>query len=338
MTGPFAERLFRIAFALAGCYNLAFGLWAAVWPLAFFELFNIPPPRYPGIWACLGMVVGVYGLLYWHAARKLETAWPIIAVGLLGKVLGPVGMVMSFGDDWPRRLGMICVYNDLIWWLPFSLFLVRGTAPGRCLVKLAPWLCAIVHAAAFASIPVLLQPGLLTQPDAAARANYIAENPAAWTLGWSAWMLAAATLVGFYGWWAAQLAPRGLATLAVVMAALGAVCDFTGESSLILLLSDRAGSFPEGASAFTTIERSFTLLSAGAANALYTLGGLLLTVATPALPSSVRTAMWITWVAGIAMTIAAVMNHVPGMVASTVVLFPPLIGWTLWMAARWRSR
>ena len=41
MTGPFADRLFRITFALAGLYNLAFGLWAAVWPLAFFQLFDI---------------------------------------------------------------------------------------------------------------------------------------------------------------------------------------------------------------------------------------------------------------------------------------------------------
>ena len=122
MTGPFANRLFRITFFVAGCYNLAFGLWAAVWPLAFFRLFDILPPRYPGIWACLGMVVGVYGLLYWQAAWKLESAWPIIAVGLLGKVLGPIGMAMSFSDAWPRRLGMICVYNDIIWWLPFGLW------------------------------------------------------------------------------------------------------------------------------------------------------------------------------------------------------------------------
>ena len=108
MTGPFADRLFRITFALAGIYNLAFGLWAAVWPLAFFHLFDIAPPRYPNIWACVGMVVGVYGLLYWYAAWKLEAGWPIIAVGLLGKVLGPIGMVMSFSDDWPVRLGMLC--------------------------------------------------------------------------------------------------------------------------------------------------------------------------------------------------------------------------------------
>ncbi len=166
MTGSFADRLFRIAFALAGCYNLAFGLWAAVWPLAFFRLFDIPPPRYPGIWACLGMVVGVYGLLYWHAAWKLENAWPIIAVGLLGKVLGPIGMAMSFSDDWPRRLGMICVFNDLIWWLPFGLFLVRGTAIGRRLAALAPGLCVAVHAVALAMLATVLRPATLIQTDA----------------------------------------------------------------------------------------------------------------------------------------------------------------------------
>src|SRR6476660_2235398 len=118
MTSPFANRLFRIAFALAGLYNLAFGLWAGLWPMAFFDVFGIYRPRYPGIWACLGMVVGVYGLLYLRAAWRLDTGWPVIAVGLLGKVLGPIGMAMYVSDQWPRRLGMLCVWNDLIWWLP----------------------------------------------------------------------------------------------------------------------------------------------------------------------------------------------------------------------------
>src|ERR1700748_3000620 len=114
MTGPFADRLFRITFALAGFYKLAFGLWAAIRPLAFFHLFDIATPNYPGIWACLGMVVGVYGLLYWHAAWKLETAWPIIAIGLLGKVLGPIGMVLNVSEHWPLRLAMLNVFNDVI--------------------------------------------------------------------------------------------------------------------------------------------------------------------------------------------------------------------------------
>jgi hypothetical protein len=160
MVSLFADRLLRIAFVAAGVYNLTFGLWAALWPQALFAWFQIPPPRYPGIWSCLGMVVGLYGLLYVHAAWRLETAWPIIAVELLGKLLGPLGMATSFGDDWPRRLGMMCIYNDLIWWLPFGLFLLRGTVAGRRLVDFAPWLCIVLHAAAMVAMTVYLRPGL----------------------------------------------------------------------------------------------------------------------------------------------------------------------------------
>jgi hypothetical protein len=364
MTGPFADRLFRIAFALAGCYNLAFGLWAGLWPHSFFDLFDIETPRYPAIWACLGMVVGVYGFLYLHAAWRLETAWPIIAVGLLGKVLGPIGMALSFGDLWPRRLGMICVYNDLIWWLPFSLFLVRGTLLGGELARFAPSLCAAVHAVALVIMGIALRPGTLTEADAAARGAYIAENAALWAASWSVWMLAAMSLVGFYAWWGSHLTvgqappdgdpitairpaepdlhvhPAGIA--AVLIAAFGMVCDLSGEALSMLLLVERAP--PTGSStpvlwnaaAFTNVERAATLFTAGASNALYTLGGLVLMLATPDLPRWVRAAMWGTWLAGLAMSVAGVLNHVGGMVASTAVLFPLLIGWTAWMGARWR--
>ncbi len=344
MTGLFADRLFRITFAVAGFYNLAFGLWAAVWPFAFFHLFEIPPPRYPGIWACLGMVVGVYGLLYWCAAWKLDAAWPIIAVGLLGKVLGPIGMAMSFSDDWPRRLGMLCVYNDLIWWLPFGLFLIRGTTVGIWLVLLAPWACVIIHAAALILLPAMLLPGTLAEPDRAARAAYIAGHDIAWTIGWSVWMLAAASLVGFYAWWGSRLtvgqtflsatSTRAIALLAVVIAAMGMVCDFSGEGSLILLLAGRVTHSVEAA---FNIERAFTLLSAGAANGLYTIGGILLTLVTPGLPRWIRVLMWITWGAGIGMTLAAILNSIPGMIVTTAVLFPLFLVWVAWMGARWRG-
>lgn len=343
MTGPFADRLFRITFALAGCYNLAFGLWAAVWPLAFFQLFEIPPPRYPGIWACLGMVVGVYGLLYWHAASKLEAAWPIIAVGLLGKVLGPIGMVASFGDGWPRRLGMICVYNDLIWWLPFGLFLVRGAVIGRWIAALAPWLCVAIHAVALFLMAVCLQPGTAIESDLAIRADYIAGHVTAWTIGWSMWILAAVSLVGFYAWWGSRLDNQytTIAILAVVITAFGMVCDFSGEGSLILLLVDRLTNTTGGSlntlqlADAGNIERTFTLLSAGAANGLYTLGGIMLTLITPGFPRWVRAAMWITWLAGIGMTVAAIANHTWGMVVTTAVLFPPFLVWVAWMGASW---
>lgn len=343
MTGPFADRLFRITFTLAGFYNLAFGLWAGIWPLAFFELFDIAPPRYPNIWACVGMVVGVYGLLYWHAAWKLDTGWPIIAVGLLGKVLGPIGMVMSFSDTWPRRLGMVCIYNDLIWWLPFGLFLVRGTPIGKWMAWLAPWFCVATHAAALVMLGAFLNPGTLREGEAIARGQYIAGHVTAWTMGWAMWMLAAMSLVGFYAWWGSQVASRKVAVVAVMITALGMVCDFSGEGTVILRLVERVPAAVEGggndswdAAPFTHVERHFTLLSAGAANGLYTIGGMLLMLVTPGLPRWVRSATWITWLAAGVMTTAAVMNHAGGMVVSSAVLFPPLLCWTAWMGARWR--
>jgi hypothetical protein len=376
MTGPFADRLFRIAFALAGCYNLAFGIWAGFWPLSFFDLLDLAPPRYPGIWACLGMVVGVYGLLYLHAAWKLETAWSIIAVGLLGKVLGPIGMVLSFSDEWPRRMGMICIYNDLIWWLPFGLFLVRGTAFGRWLERAAPWICIVLHMAASLVMVVFLRRGTLTESEEWFRAAFITEHATIWSIGWVLWMLSAASFVGFCAWWGSRLSDRKnhiapgsaggskagevfssvqppakpgaaalVATLAVVIVALGTVFDFSGEGLSILVLVEQAAAALDfdtelfhrwDAATFMSIERSFTLLSAGAANAIYTIGGIMLTLITPDLPRWVRVSMWITWAAGIAMSVAGILNSAAGLVTSSVVLFPLLIAWIAWMALRWR--
>src|SRR5262245_23844304 len=59
---------YRIIFTLAGLYNIVFGLWAALAPRAFFWLVDLGEPAHPAIWACLGMVVGLYGLIYLQVA------------------------------------------------------------------------------------------------------------------------------------------------------------------------------------------------------------------------------------------------------------------------------
>jgi hypothetical protein len=340
MTGSFATRIFRITFFVAGCYNLAFGLWAGFFPLRFFELFDIPPPLYPEIWACLGMVVGVYGLLYWHAAWKLETAWPIIAIGLLGKVLGPIGMVLNVSEHWPLRLAMLNVFNDVIWWLPFVLFLIRGTSLARILERWPPWLCAVIHAAAAAGLLLFLQPGITTQPDITQRATYIAQHPAAWWTGWILWMLAAESLVLFYAWWGCRLHYPIAVTIAVLITAMGAIGDLAGESFSSLVLFDRSHGVSDGsqfnAAAFG-IQQGYTiLLSAGLANLLYVVAGIILTLCTRGLPRAVTVAMWLTWIVGIWMSVAACVDSVAGIVASNAILFPILIGWMIWMGWRWR--
>jgi hypothetical protein len=70
------------------------------------------------------MVVGVYGVGYWIAARDPARHWPIVLVGWLGKVLGPIGFLLAaLAGELPWAFGLVNVTNDLIWWVPFTAIL-----------------------------------------------------------------------------------------------------------------------------------------------------------------------------------------------------------------------
>jgi hypothetical protein len=46
------------------------------------------------------------------------------AVGLVGKVVGPVGLAwLVLSGRWPPSTVVLVVTNDLIWWAPFALYL-----------------------------------------------------------------------------------------------------------------------------------------------------------------------------------------------------------------------
>ena len=112
---------------IAGVYNLAWGAWAVLFPLAAFHLAGMAEPNYPQLWQCIGMIVGVYGIGYWIAAKDPMRHWPIVLVGLLGKIFGPIGFVMAMvNHELPLKFGLNCLTNDLIWWLPFGLILWRA--------------------------------------------------------------------------------------------------------------------------------------------------------------------------------------------------------------------
>lgn len=115
-----APRWVSLSLILAGIYNLAWGGFVIVFPQAIFRLAGIAPPLYPGIWQCVGMIVGVYGIGYLIAARNPNRHWPIVLVGLLGKIFGPIGFVYAAAtDQLPWSWGLTIVGNDLIWWAPF---------------------------------------------------------------------------------------------------------------------------------------------------------------------------------------------------------------------------
>jgi hypothetical protein len=124
-------RVHRTVFIAAGIYNLAWGTWTIADPQWLFRFAGMPPANHPAIFACLGMVVGLYGVLYLDVARHPERGWLIVAVGLAGKVAGPAGMLwMIQTGSWPASTFVLCITNDLIWWVPFALFL-RDAWPAR---------------------------------------------------------------------------------------------------------------------------------------------------------------------------------------------------------------
>jgi putative PIN family toxin of toxin-antitoxin system len=59
-----------------------------------------------------------------EVARRTEHGWLLAAVGLLGKVLGPIGLArLIWSGEWPWSTAILCLTNDVIWWVPFAFYL-----------------------------------------------------------------------------------------------------------------------------------------------------------------------------------------------------------------------
>src|SRR5262245_22828416 len=122
---PIPRRQFhRLVFAVAGAYNIGWGLYSVVDPQWLFRFARMPLMVHPQIFACLGMVVGLYGIIYFEVARVPERGWLLAAVGLAGKILGPIGLAkLIWSGSWPGSTIVLCLTNDLIWWIRFAIYL-----------------------------------------------------------------------------------------------------------------------------------------------------------------------------------------------------------------------
>jgi len=314
----YRARLYRLTFAAAAVYNLAFGVWAVLWPQAFFAAFDLASPRYPSIWACLGMVIGLYGVGYAYAARRLDQAGPFIAIGLIGKLLGPAGWVLAVASgEWPIRTVTLILVNDAIWWVPFALFLIEGTRAAPRVRAAAPYVCALLNGAALIAMAAVLQFGTEIVPAVADRERYISEHLILWRAGWSLWIAAALSLIAFYAWWGSAVRDTRVAVAALAIASAGLVCDLIAESLLI-------GWLPHG---YDRVAPVATMLTGGVANGCYTVAGIILTLATDSIRGPRRVTAWVIWMAGGALTVCALMAWPMGIAVSTTVLFVLFCPW-----------
>ena len=99
------------------------------------------------------MIVGVYGIGYLAAATDPLRHWPIVLVGLLGKIFGPLGYVGGLiRGEVPAAFGVTLPTNDLLWWIPFAMILLAARRE------------------ALASLPTAASSSTASQPTSAGRA------------------------------------------------------------------------------------------------------------------------------------------------------------------------
>src|SRR5437588_2636366 len=120
---PASLQCYRPWFYAAAAYNLIWGALNILFPRWFFHFVGMPL-EYSPLWQVTAMIVMVYAPAYWWTARRPER-WPqFIVIGLLGKILGPIGFVYAAATrQLPLTFGLTILTNDLIWWPAFFLYL-----------------------------------------------------------------------------------------------------------------------------------------------------------------------------------------------------------------------
>ena len=118
------RKLHQITFILAGIYNILWGLWASLNPNWLFHFAQMDEPNYPEIFACVGMIVGLYGVVYLEIARRPERGFLLALVGFTGKILGPIGAIYYVWiGKWTFAALIMNLTNDFIWLIPFAIYL-----------------------------------------------------------------------------------------------------------------------------------------------------------------------------------------------------------------------
>lgn len=119
-------RWMKLTLAAAAAYNLAWGGLVVAAPQMTLRWIGMDGAT-EAFWQCIGMIVGVYGIGYAVAAFDPLRHWPIVLVGLLGKVFGPIGFAQGLiAGDLPSAMAWTILTNDLVWWVPFAAILRRA--------------------------------------------------------------------------------------------------------------------------------------------------------------------------------------------------------------------
>lgn len=113
---------------LAAAVDVLGGIFLVFWPTVLFAWAGAANPLYPEIEQGLGVWIALQGIGCVLAARSPLRHWPIVLVGLAGKILIPAGFVWAAARGrLPWELGLLVLAFGPAWWLPFG-WILRAAA------------------------------------------------------------------------------------------------------------------------------------------------------------------------------------------------------------------
>jgi hypothetical protein len=120
----------RCVFLAAGLYHLGWGIWSLGDPQWFFRLTGMEPANHPQVFGYLGILAGLFGVLYLTVSWSPERGWLIVVVGSAGKFLGGIGATGQFNRGLlPSNALALFLTSDMIWAPLFILYLYDAWPP-----------------------------------------------------------------------------------------------------------------------------------------------------------------------------------------------------------------
>lgn len=117
-----------VSLMLSGIHSITWGCFIVLLPGPAADVYGLAEtPHDLFLWQGTGLVIVLFGTGYAIAASNPYQHWVVVLIGLLAKVLGPIGMLVAVlrGEISADVLWLLPV-NDVIWWVPFWVIVIRG--------------------------------------------------------------------------------------------------------------------------------------------------------------------------------------------------------------------